>query len=336
MQIIGPAIVGGGLLLLGLIGVGGRVVTVIDKSRRQIREVRSFFRIPVKTKTFPLAEANRLVIEKRIQSRDTTSNSSSSRTITYPLKLVFSDDDSIDLRLNCSREQSIARAEILAEFMNLEIIDASQGLARAHQPGSLDQSLREQAADSPEGFQIKPPPRGSRIRLETHEGGVVVTLPRPHEAIETLTAIMDHPENAHDMSKLPGIAGKLLGAALEKGRKRMAAERARLEEMKSPERTWLETVRASPAELLIRFEDKNGAREDSMSADEIKELELGDSLAEKAFSEEDLSGAEAQLARREQTTLRARGDNQKLEFAKGLSLAEAQWLRDLLRHVLSR
>lgn len=161
--------------------VFGRSGVVVDRSRGIAQSWWGLL-VPIRTKTFELDSFDRVEI-----FRGVTGGGKSSPSIVYPVCLVGKeplegveegeDADRILCFSDRSYELSIAKAEELAEFTNLELHDTTTGQEVVRGAESLDDSILEQVEKSGDELQWPVLPNGSVIHYETVDEGAIINIP---------------------------------------------------------------------------------------------------------------------------------------------------------------
>ena len=324
-MLAGLAELAGSLLFagLGVVLAFGRHGYIFDRREWQVTIWWGLLR-PWLTRTRPLAEFDRVTLDRRMVRNGKTTQE------LFPVELQGS---GAPLRLvqPPDYEPARRRAEAMAEFLELELYDSTSGAVSVREPGRLNESLREQALTSGETVEWPELPEGSRIDYRTEGEQAIVVLPPTRIAAAKRAVCIALVLVGVDLALfallpilVPGIPTVVsaLGLVLSlMGAFAVAAilffKPGRLAEGEG------ERIVISARELRCQGGVFSGSAPAAIASDELEELHLEPSIEHPLASVLGLTGG-----------LVARSDRQTLRFGMGLSLAERQWLRDVIRYIV--
>jgi len=151
----------------------GRTGMTIDRRQKTILKWWGLL-APMKRTEYPLDQYSRVTLGRESRS------SGDSTTIVFPVKLEGAGSTpAIEIEAPQLYPAGRQLAEKLARFLNRPLVDTSSGQAIAREPDQLDESLRDQARQTPAKTDWAELPYGSKIEIHDELGAKVFVLPPP-------------------------------------------------------------------------------------------------------------------------------------------------------------
>jgi hypothetical protein len=323
-------------LIFASVGAGlmfGRAGIILESRSRTITEWWGLL-VPFKRTTTSYDAMKTVTI-----SRERRQSKNSSYTV-YPVRME-GEDGVIDIEEPRDYAKARSRAEEVAKFLSFGIEDSSTGEKVIREAGTLDMSLRDRARASGEPTE-RPPEQPSPSRVQTTSAGSQATfdLPPPGLGVIGTVAVviglifacvpilfgggfLFSSGFAKDVGKAwPVLAffavfgliwmSATLGFVVSTLRK--ATARGRLI--------------VDPRELTLEMRSFLGTKTEKISADELEELAVvGNNDQRIPEAMRALVGTDKRIV--------ARSDSATIEFGRGLSHAELEWLCGTIRFILT-
>ena len=317
---------GGLLLLLGLTAIVVRERSIFDRRERVMIDCLSILGWS-RRKTYPLDELGGVKLTMiRWKS-----------SVEYVAQVVDPDGKMVTkITQTFDPEEVRVRAEEVAHFTGLKMIDETTGTPVIREGTEVDESLRDRAARTGVETDLPPQPPGARITYTIRKDTIIFEIP-PHGPgtkqklgyaaaafcaplyLILLILIVTCAKEA-DPGAVPAFAA-LLGVILIGVPAFLAALSYR-----SVTKCW--RIEASPRELRVFVHGFLRKGETVLPADSIEELSVVD-VNQTTMT--DGAPAEAQGKR----LLLARSDTARVSFADGLSDDELDWLKAVITKTLS-
>jgi len=290
--------------------------------------------VPFKRTTTPLDDVSTVTISREVR------RSKNSTYTVYPIRIAGK-DNKIDIEEPRQYAKARRRAEEVAKFLDFGIEDSSTGKTVVREAGTLDMSLRDKvraSGDRP----ARPPeqPAGSRVAVSSAGSQATFDIPAPGLGIAGgiavavglvfacipffffggvifTTDIIEEIGRAWPVFIFFGVftliwLGGTLGFVLSTVRR--ATARGHLV--------------VDPREVTLELRSRLGTRTVTISAAELEELDLvGLDDPRIPASMRSLVGADERVV--------ARADRAEIEFGRGLSHAELEWLAATVRFIVT-
>jgi len=324
------AMVGGGLVF-------GRSGVILDK--RTKRAVKWWgLMVPMKQTTVPLETVSQVAITKEIRRSD-----KSTYTV-YPVRLSHG-EGRFHVCEPRSYKNARSEAEDLAKFLEVELADMSEGEAKVRQANELDHSIRDQARNRGESIEVPAVPTGCRVKHDLSSGKLTLEVPAP--GISPALLVVFGVAGLVPLGFLGFMASKIFGDGgaplFFKAFFAVFALVFMAPIFLIPGRMFLmgksrERVSVTPEELELAIVSPLWTKSVSIPADEIEELELAGEARAGGYA----AAGEAPPFVKSVVhglgggaTIVARSDKQSLNFGRGLTVPEAQWMHALIKRVLT-
>lgn len=252
--------------------------------------------------------------------------------IYFPVLIHHAGGD-IEISATLIYQEARKEAEAIARFLGVRLTDtAEDGAVTVREFHELDRSIRDQARANREKVILPPRPDACRVRQEPRLGGLALEVPRCADSwLGPLMLML--------VSLLPAaVVGAYFYSEYDKMAEAAWAKNLQLAIgclMASPlvivplaRFVWVtnsERIIATPEKLEVKRGYSWLPWTSSMQSEEIEEFELR--------RDNDAKGLDAFLGW--ETGIVARGDKQTLDFARGLSQPEKEWVHAVLKQILT-
>ncbi|MHC4252263.1 MAG: hypothetical protein ACYS9X_24355 [Planctomycetota bacterium] len=314
----------------------GRAGVLLDSRSRTITEWWGLL-VPFKSEVTSFDEVNTVTI-----SRETRSSKNSTYTV-YPVR-IEGEEGVIDIEEPREYAKARRRAEEIAKFLGFGVADSSSGTKVVREAGTLDMSLRdlvrasgerperpERPGEQPAGGRVNMTSAGSQATFDLPPpglgtvGAVAVVIGLVFACVPFVffggaffaTDLLEDIGNAWPFFIFAGIfalvwLGGTLGFVVKTVKK--ATARGRLV--------------VDPRGLTFETRSFLGTKTVTISADELEELELvGADDPRVPAAVPAFMGSDEHVV--------ARSDRAEVEFGRGLSRGELEWLRDTVRFIVT-
>lgn len=308
---------------VGAVIMFGRAGTIID---RRVGTITTWWGllVPMCSKTRPLNEFSKVTLGREVRR-------SNKRTrVVYPVRLVSAGSANLNLEEPQNVEKARQKAERIAKFVGLPLVDTSHGSPIVRQAHELDESLRERARrtgvrpevpKTPPGVRSSYRIEGETLVMEIPPGGLSRMLSFPlvvAGAAPLIAGLMFFngirlgDMNGQMMSFLLVASGAIVGIPL------LTIVAPTLH--RAWQRTTLEltshTLTVTSRSPLYRSTTR-------IPADELEELEII------------FGGDMGRGWGRPGHSILARSDHASVQFGEGLPMEELRWVRDVVHSVVT-
>ena len=309
------AIVGGAIMF-------GRAGTIIDRREGTVTTWWGLL-VPWRSKTRPLSNFSTVTLSREVRR-------SNKRTrVVFPVRLVSPRSANLDLEESQNAEKARQKAERIAKFMGLPLVDTTHGSPIVRQAHELDESLRERARRTGVRPQVPKKPldvrssyriEGETLVLEIPPGGVrLFSLPLGLAVAAPLfagvmffTGVGLGELNGQMMSFMLLVAGVIIGVPV------LTIAGPTLH------RAWQRTIlELTPHTLTVIGRSPLYRSTTRIPTDELEELEIvfGSGMGRIGF--------------RGGHVILARSDHASVQFGQGLPIEELHWVRDVVHSVVT-